>query len=468
MLLLCATPALADFEAGESAYKQIRLAAEQGDAGAQYILGVIYATGRGKPEDDREAVKWFRLAAEQGFAEAQYKLGFMYAQGRGVPADDREAAKWFRLAANQGHAGAQYNLGVAYATGRGVPADDREAAKWFRLAANQGDADAQYVLGVAYATGRGVPQDDQEAVKWWRLAAEQGLAQAQSKLSAMYALGRGVPQNYVQAHMWANLAGAQGENEAIKLRKELATRISPAQIAEAQRLARAWKPKGQGERGGTTSLDAGALREPLALRATGSGIRVSQVGYVLTNHHVVAGCAQVRVAPSVKSARVVALDATNDLALLKSERGDAAVFREGPALRQGEAVTVVGYPLRGLLASGPNVTNGIVSALAGPGNDTRLLQITAPVQPGNSGGPLLDSGGYVIGVVMGKLDALKVAVATGDIPQNVNFALRAAAAKAFLETNAVQYKTASSGSSRNTEAIADRAKQFTVLVECWK
>ena len=101
------------------------------------------------------------------------------------------------------------------------------------------------------------------------------------------------------------------------------------------------------------------------------------------------------------------------------------------------SVVAVGFPLPGLLASEANVTTGIVSALAGIGDDTRFLQMTVPVQPGNSGGPLLDLEGRVVGVVVGKLDAVKVASVTGDIPQNVNFAIKAGVLRSFLDASAV-------------------------------
>jgi len=90
---------------------------------------------------------------------------------------------------------------------------------------------------------------------------------------------------------------------------------------------------------------------------------------------------------------------------------------------------VAGYPLRGVLASGANVAAGNVAVLAGPGDDRRLIQITALVQPGNSGGPVLDSSGNAVGVVVSKLDAIAMAQATGDIPQNVNFAVSAGAGR---------------------------------------
>jgi uncharacterized protein len=130
------------------AVKWYRKAAEQGDAVAQYYLGLMYLNGKGVPEDDAEAVKWFRKAAEQGNAKAQYYLGFMYANGTGVPEDDAEAVKWYRKAAEQGYANAQFNLGLMYLNGEGVPEDNVFAYMWFNLAAAQGDEDAKKGKGM--------------------------------------------------------------------------------------------------------------------------------------------------------------------------------------------------------------------------------------------------------------------------------------------------------------------------------
>ena len=112
-----------------------RLAADQGHAGAQSDLGIMYVDGRGVPQDDGEAVRWYRLAAEQGNLDAQSNLGGMYDMGRGVPQDYTEAVRWYRLAAEQGHAAAQSNLGLMYGGGKGVPQDYVEAHMWFNLAA---------------------------------------------------------------------------------------------------------------------------------------------------------------------------------------------------------------------------------------------------------------------------------------------------------------------------------------------
>lgn len=121
-----------------------------------------------------EAVKWYRMAADQGYAGAQYNLGVMYDNGEGVSENVAEAAKWYRRAADQGHALAQYNLGLMHDNGEGVPENDAEAVKWYRRAAAQGRAKAQGHLGRMYALGEGVPEDDVQAYMWLNLSAAQG------------------------------------------------------------------------------------------------------------------------------------------------------------------------------------------------------------------------------------------------------------------------------------------------------
>ena len=287
LLATALTPAAhASLEAGEAAYRKgdyaaafraFRPLAEQGQARAQFKLGVMYRFGEGVPQDDREAAKWYRLAAEQGYAVAQFSLGFLYAKGRGVPQDYREAAKWYRLAADQGDsvaqimldylydrdqgvpreaawwfrhlaaeqglASAQDHLGFRYAYGLGVPQDHPEAAKWFRLAAEQGDAMAQLSLGVLYDNGQGVPQDHREAAKWYRLAAEQGNASAQNNLGAMFELGlAGLGPNLVVAYALYNLSATgdpSAANNAIRNRDRVREALSPRALDAAQALTRA-------------------------------------------------------------------------------------------------------------------------------------------------------------------------------------------------------------------------------------
>ena len=312
-----------------------------------------------------------------------------------------------------------------------------------------------------------------------RRAAEQGNGFAQLSLGILYYYGLYVPQDDVQAHKWFNIAASRLPNSerramAIRYREQVASRLSSSQLARAFRLAREWQPK---EESDSPSPRDSQLRIPdsrppahLDRAMTGSGFRVSADGHILTNAHVVRGCAEVR-APTGMSARVVAYDDAADLALLESlsrSPDTVAAFRQGRGIRSGASVVVVGHPLHGFLASEASVSAGIVSALAGPGDDRRLIQITAPVQPGNSGGPVLDSAGNVIGVVVARLDASKIARDTGYFPQNVNFAVAAGAARAFLDAESVPYLTAPSPTALPTDQVATIGKRFTVLVECWK
>jgi len=151
--------------------------------------------------------------------------------------------------------------------------------------------------------------------------------------------------------------------------------------------------------------------------SSGTGFFVFLPGYVLTNRHVIDGCRTATVSRPgypTSDARIIAVDATNDLALLTTSLGKKMVppFRIG--VRVGESIFVYGFPLAGLLSSSGNFTVGNITSVAGLGDDSRILQISAPVQPGNSGGPLLDKSGNVVGIVVSKLNALRLAQVTDD------------------------------------------------------
>jgi TPR repeat protein len=214
------------------AIKWYKLAAEQGSEDAQNALRYL------SKKRQQIALERERQLAKQGNADAQYNLGVMYNEGQGVPEDDNAAFKWYTLAAEQGNAGAQVILGLIYDNGRGVPQDDKTAVKWYTLAAEQGDVYSQYNLGVMYEGGWGVPKDDKTAVKWYRLAAKQGNANAQYNLGWMYEEGQGVPKDNVYAYMWWDIAASSGDKDAISGRDVISKRMTPADISAAQKLAR--------------------------------------------------------------------------------------------------------------------------------------------------------------------------------------------------------------------------------------
>jgi S1-C subfamily serine protease len=204
---------------------------------------------------------------------------------------------------------------------------------------------------------------------------------------------------------------------------------------------------------------------------TGTGFAVSPNGHVVTNQHVIDGCVgdiqgNLTGEAPVKL-RLVSSDETNDLALLQAPGSfkEVASIRNS-AIHSGDSIVAIGYPFHGLLTSDFTVTTGIVSSLSGVLNDTRYLQISAAVQPGNSGGPLLASSGEVVGVVAAKLNALRFAKATGNIPENINFAIKMGALRDFLDNSVVAYQTSDAKDDLKTADIARNARAFTFLISC--
>jgi len=199
--------------------------------------------------------------------------------------------------------------------------------------------------------------------------------------------------------------------------------------------------------------------------SSGTGFVVAASGSVLTNAHVVKDCKSISI--NGLPAKVRDSSDTFDLALLdvSTDKEMAfASFSNLPANLNSD-ITVVGYPLNGILG-GLNVTRGAVSSMKGLAGDVTKMQITAPVQPGNSGGPVIDGSGRIVGVVVSKLNAARVADLTGDIPQNINFAIRGEIAKLFLFQNGLEPNQAEASPPLSPVMLAKRASEFTVLITC--
>ncbi len=210
-----------------------------------------------------------------------------------------------------------------------------------------------------------------------------------------------------------------------------------------------------------------------ALASTGTGFYVSP-DTIVTNFHVVNGCTELRLNKSggdFGAVRVVATSRADDLAALRTETAAKSFLRlrVGVPIKAAEPVLVFGYPLAEALSSAGNTTVGNVTALAGVRDDSRFMQISAAVQPGNSGGPALDEAGRLIGVVVAKLNALAIAMITGDIPQNVNFAIKVATLASFLEANGIAY-TPADAAARELPVTqrAERAEAGSIQIACWK
>ena len=317
-----------------------------------------------------------------------------------------------------------------------------------------------------YRLGQGVPQDYKQAVKWYQKAAEQGYADAQCNLGIMYYEGDGVPQNYKKAYVWFNLAASQGDADATKFRDGLASAfMTPQQIASAQELSAELQAEIEKKSKATTSET-----ETSQIKGTGTGFFVTRDGYILTCYHVVekAGSIQIIVGDKTYVADIKQVDSRNDLALLKiSGVFPALAFSPARSAKLGESIFTIGYPNPVMQGHNAKFTRGEINGLTGYRDDPRLYQISAPVQPGNSGGALVDEKGRVVGVVVAILDARAALKITGALPQNVNYAIKSTYALALLDALPdVSRKLIrpEKNPRKSFEKIVEHVKKCTVMV----
>ena len=376
-----------------------RVAAEQGDAGSQFALGLSYYVGVGVAPDRREAVRWYRAAAEQGHAGAQFSLGKAYYLGQGIAKDLREAVRWWRAAAEHGHAKAQFRLGHAYYIGEGVAKDLREGVRWYRAAAEQGHSNAQYNLGVAYWNGKGVITDEREAYIWFSLAKANGYQKATDSLRE---------SNWHDFLSKSEIRNANKEAarrmEAIENRQANGTERS----AIGTHIALAPTPKAVNR---AARVFENAWRSVVVVvtdDGQGSGV-IIRPNIVATNCHVVDGGGGIVVYKSDKrrantdaafSATIRRADAARDFCLLDVDGlwGIAATVRRYDTLEVGEDVYGLGAP-RGLDLS---LSDGLVSQLREV-DGQRVIQTNAAISPGSSGGGLFDSESNLIGILTSKI-----------------------------------------------------------------
>jgi TPR repeat protein len=494
------------------AFQYIEKAAEQGNAEGQFRLGDFYQRGKGVAENPAKAAEWYEKSAAQNNPDAQLWLAFMYLDGKGVKKDvaraetlleqasengdelailslggmyqgngphfKKDLAKelaLYRKNAERGNRVAQRLLAQMYETGNGVIQDEQVALDWYAKAAAGGDPVAQYEFGLAYWIGKVVPKDSGKAFGWIQKAAIQGVARAQHTLSSLYLSGDGTPPDKVLAYAWANLgaSGRTGTEWAANSRRRIESTLTPDELAEAQRLSSAWKEGNSLVRDVVTDTKTKSVNSgTLAKSSMGTLFVVSKTGHAITNQHVINGCSELRIKGREGVAKLVTDDKANDLALLQIQGpiADVGSIASDPSkLRQGEDVLVFGFPLNAVLSSSGNLTPGIVSALTGFGNDTNQIQITAPIQPGSSGSPVMNKKGDVVGVVAMKLSDTKMAQATGQVGQNVNFAVSGQTLRTFLDTHKVSYRNSSLFSfDLSTSDLADEARKWTMVVECWK
>jgi S1-C subfamily serine protease/uncharacterized protein len=274
------------------------------------------------------------------------------------------------------------------------------------------------------------------------------------------------------------VTGFLGNADALALEGEASARSQPVAVAPQN-------PRAEPSNGGVGSSEpahsypqVATAEEPrppatkLTLAASGTAFAINTSGQFLTNYHVIKGCEAVRLRlpAGAQDGAIIATDERNDLAVVRvAATGiEPMRFREGRGIRPADAVVALGFPYAGLLATSPQVTTGTVSALAGLNDDSRFLQLTAPVQPGNSGGPLVDLSGNVVGIVSARINDLAVAAVTGSLPQNINFAIKSNTVREFLDAHRVDYSVGPSEAKLDPADVGEKAMKSTVMVECYK
>ena len=288
----------------------------------------------------------------------------------------------------------------------------------------------------------------------------------------MYGEGEGVPKDAIEGLAWTNIAAATGSEVWIKNRGIIEARLgTQATLAAQQRSKQILKEIEAKKRiaASPTPEDAntGITSSAETPKASGSGAIVSKDGHVLTAAHVVADANSVRILTShgLRTAKVLRIDEANDLAVLKLETGTYPALPVAPSrkIRLGQTVATIGFPNVQIQGFSPKVTRGEISSLNGIGDDPRAWQISVPVQPGNSGGPLLDENGNLVGVVVSKL-GLEAAKAMGDLPQNVNYAVKSSYALALLEPYLGSDVPEPNQGKPNFEDMVAKAQQSVVLI----
>lgn len=463
----------------QEATKWFRAAAEQGYAPAEYMLGQAYYHGNGVSQDKQEATKWLSKAAEQRYTPAIYMLGSPYYNGKGVPQDYHETAEWFREEAMrlldlEPTPYTQFYIGVSFSSGKDLPGkelpqDFQEAVKWFRKAAERGHVEAQYKLAWLYREGKGAVQDYQEAANWYRKAAEQGHADAQESLGemyyqggsykeavkwfwesakhgkalaqynlgVMYASGEGVVQNEITAYALWSIAAIEGYTSAKKNRDIVAQELSKQEIKQGREVAADLQRKIENkEFFQVTVPDQQITTNESKIAGSGSAFFITKNGYIITCYHVVDGASKITVFTGDKEypAKLIRTDKYNDIALLKIDGFFPALsFAPRNSVKMGSDVYTIGFPNPLLQGVNQKLTEGNINALTGYQDDIRLYQISVPVQPGNSGGALLDDDGNVVGIIVALLNAETAFKVTGSLPQNVNYALKSNYVQSLIE-----------------------------------
>jgi S1-C subfamily serine protease len=377
----------------------------------------IQGTEAGQKEEEKSTE-----AKPKGNDKLDLQQALQLWEGDGSEETAAQAVEVFKRLAENGDLAGQFYYGYALFSGRGIRKDVSAGVSWWKKAAERNQSSAQYLLGCAYYTGEGEPLDKIMAVEWLTKSAMLGHSQAQFLLSLVLLEGDGAPKDVPRAAAWMMLSAQAGWSEAQKVMSEVKKTVSRNDLAKITRLAKDIQSQ-------ILSVDNLPFDPALvtSFMGQGTGFFVTADGYLATNHHVVdkANLVKVKTSKGLKSARLVLTDPLNDLAILKVEGAFTALpIQSDAGVSLGATVSTVGFPTVALMGYSPKYAKGEITSLAGIMDDQRQYQISVPVQPGNSGGALVNSKGNVVGVVSAKLDMSAMLQESSQLPENVNYAMK--------------------------------------------
>lgn len=412
--------------------------------GIPATLVVLLSRSERKERDLKKQKLHDELAAVGGepvSAKILVQLGDMSRDAREV----EEAVKYYLAAADLNSAEACKRLSSIYKesfqTGK--------AFDYALKAAELGDESSMRLASQWYKSGNGTLKNIGKSTYWLLRSAETGNGLSMVGVAEAYISGFGVPENPMEGLAWLYVAEHDGNLEAAGLIKNAETKLNNSLILLAQDRAKVLLDlikEGHRTAPGAFSNTPGASTPGQSIgskpkhsaKGSGSGAVISPAGHIVTAAHVIKGATYLEIVTPAGTfpAKVLNNDEQNDVALLKVDQTFDSHIRVGRSseVRLGQSVATIGFPNIGIQGHSPKVTQGMISSENGVQNDIRMWQISVPIQPGNSGGPLLDEHGKLIGVVVASL-SLRAIQITGSVPQNVNYAIKGVYLEPLLSFN---------------------------------
>ena len=333
-------------------------------------------------------------------------------------------------------------------------------------------------VSAAYKDGRGTLKNIGKSTYWLLRSAEAGNAESMTKVALAYIEGFGVAENPMEGLAWLYVAEFKQNDTAADLIKTAEAKLNNSLILMAQDRAKVIIDLiKEGRRTSDSSISgSSSMHSPGQVapskpkhqsKGSGSGAVVSSSGHVVTAAHVIKGSTYLEVVTPTGThpATVLSVDDANDVALLKVDQVFEAHIPVGRSsgVRLGQSVATIGFPNIGIQGHSPKVTQGMISGENGVQNDIRMWQISVPIQPGNSGGPLLDEHGHLVGVVVASL-SLRAIQITGSVPQNVNYAIKGAYLEPLLNFHKVAVAQAPSVAPGSFQDMVAAAQKASVLI----